>query len=243
MSTRKTTGAGRTVASATLERPLDARGYPQPIATTPGHHAGRVPGNKGRRYEPDPPSVEEIAALLAHCGDDPLGWRMQALIVLLWRVGLRISEALALTESDLHPDDGSIIVRHGKGDRRRIAMLDPWGWRAIKPWLDHRRTLEVGPVLCILVGPTTGTRAWDPSDARSALHRLARRAGVRKRVAPHQLRHAHAVELWREGIDLLAVQRQLGHARLDVTEAYLRSLSPQEVLAPIGRRPAPVVPL
>src|SRR5690606_20372955 len=99
----------------------------------------------------------------------------------------------------------------------------------------------VGPVLCILVGPTAGERAWDASDARSSMHRLAARAGVRKRVAPHQLRHAHAVELWREGIDLLAVQRQLGHARLDVTQQYLRSLAPTEVLAPIGRRAAPVV--
>lgn len=220
---------------------LDVRGYKRPIATLPGYNKGRTPKSKGRTYPPDPPSVEEISQILAACNDTPTGMRLHALIITLWRTGLRISEALALQESDLHPEDGSIVVRSGKGGKRRVSMMDPWGWERIKPWLTYRETLEPGPVFCVIQGPTSGTRVWSHTDVRVALKKTAARAGVRKRCAPHQFRHAHAVELWREDVNLLAVQRQLGHARLDVTQLYLRSISPTEVLAPIAARRGPVV--
>jgi integrase/recombinase XerD len=61
-------------------------------------------------------------------GGDRHGLRMRALIAVLWRAGLRISEALALTESDIEPTRGSVPVRHGKGDRRREAGMDDWGF-------------------------------------------------------------------------------------------------------------------
>jgi site-specific recombinase XerD len=47
--------------------------------------------------------------------------------VLLWRAGLRITEALTVTEHDLEPGTGSVLVRHGKGGRRREVGMDPWG--------------------------------------------------------------------------------------------------------------------
>ena len=56
----------------------------------------RAPRNKGRRYPADPPRVEEIVAVMREAGHGPLGLRMRGLIVVLWRAGLRISEALAL---------------------------------------------------------------------------------------------------------------------------------------------------
>jgi site-specific recombinase XerC len=56
------------------------------------------PGNKGRRYPADPPRVEEIVAVMRQAGDSPLGRRVRGLIIVLWRAGLRISEALALAE-------------------------------------------------------------------------------------------------------------------------------------------------
>ena len=60
-------------------------------------------------------------------------------------------------------------------------------------------------------GPTRG-RAWSATAARVELRHLALKAGVRRRLAPHQLRHAHAVELMHEGIPLPLIQRQLGHS-------------------------------
>ena len=64
---------------------LDAAGRPRSPATVPGYHAGRVPPNKGRRYPADPPTVDEIVAVMRHAGDSRHGRRMRGLIVVLWR--------------------------------------------------------------------------------------------------------------------------------------------------------------
>ena len=66
------------------------------------------------------------------------GHRTRALIVILWRAGLRISEALALGESDLEPAGGSLLVRHGKGGKRRLVGMDEWGWDQIRLWTERR---------------------------------------------------------------------------------------------------------
>jgi integrase len=128
----------------------------------------------------------------------------------LWRAGLRICDALALAEADLAPRRGSLLVRRGKGGRRREVGMDDWAWEQLAPWLQARVELPVGPLFCIVNGPTRG-RPWTASATRSELRRVAREAGVRRRFAPHQLRHAHAVEMAREGVPLIVIQRQLGH--------------------------------
>src|SRR4051794_18429099 len=64
---------------------------------------------------------------------------------------------------------------------------------------------------------TTRGRPWTAGAARSELRRVAREAGARRRFAPHQLRHAHAVEMAREGVPLIVIQRQLGHTNLGIT--------------------------
>jgi site-specific recombinase XerD len=94
---------------------LDAAGRRRSPATLPGHHTGRVPRNKGQHYLADPPTVEEIVAVMRQTRDDDHGFRVRALIVVLWRAGLRIQEALALTEPDLDERRGSLLVRSGKG--------------------------------------------------------------------------------------------------------------------------------
>jgi hypothetical protein len=81
---------------------LDAAGRPRSPATMPGHHAGRVPPNKGRRYPADPPTVDEIVAVRREAGDTRHGRRMRGLIMVPWRAGVRIHEALTLAEMDLN---------------------------------------------------------------------------------------------------------------------------------------------
>jgi site-specific recombinase XerD len=98
---------------------LDAAGRRRSLATTPGFHAGRAPCNKGQRYPADAPTVDEIVAVMGQAGHTRHGNRLNALIVVLWRAGLRIQEALSLTEMDLDQRRGSILVRHGKNDRGR----------------------------------------------------------------------------------------------------------------------------
>ena len=159
---------------------------------------------------------------------------------MLWRGGLRIQEALALGERDLDPRRGSLLVRRGKGGRRREIGMDAWGWEQLAPWLAARVQLPVGPLLGIIDGPTRG-RAWSSAGVRVELRRLAAQAGVRRRFAPHQLRHAHAVELAREGVPLNVIQRQLGHANLGTTSIDLQGIDTEEIIATVHARRAPMM--
>ena len=173
---------------------LDAAGHRRSPATMTGYHRGRPPRNKGEQYPADPPSIEEIIEVMRAAGDTPDGHRLRALIVILWRAGLRISEALALQESDLDHGRGAILVRRGKGGKRREVGMDRWAWTQLDRWLETRQQLPVGAFLCVIHGATAGRR-WEASAARKQLHHAALAAGVRRRFAPHQLRHAHAVEM------------------------------------------------
>src|SRR5215216_7332503 len=224
----------------TVSAVLDAAGRRRSPATRPGYHAGRPPRNKGMRYPADPPSVEEIIAVMRQVGADRHGARLRALIVVLWRGGLRIQEALALSERDLDPRRGSLLVRHGKGGRRRQVGMDEWGFEQLRPWLAERAKLPIGPLFCVIDGPTRG-RPWSAAGVRVEFRRLATDAGVRRRFAPHQLRHAHALELAREGVPLNIIQRQLGHANLGTTSIYLQGIDPEEIIATVHMRRAPMM--
>src|SRR5918995_2989233 len=107
---------------------LDRAGRRRSRATMPGFHGGRPPANKDLRFPPDPPRVEEIIAVMRAAGDDAHGRRLRGLIVILWRAGSRIQEALALAEADLDHRRGALLVRRGKGGRRREVGMDAWGW-------------------------------------------------------------------------------------------------------------------
>jgi site-specific recombinase XerD len=222
-------------------RPLDAAGRPRSPATMPGYHAGRPPRNKGICYPADPPRVEEIVAVMREAGTGVHGARIRGLIVVLWRAGLRISEALSLAERDLDPGRGALLVRRGKGGKRREVGMDEWGWEQLRPWLVARAEMPIGALFCVVNGPTRG-RPWSGAAARTQLRRLALAAGVRRRFAPHQLRHAHAVEMAREGVPLNVIQRQLGHADLGVTSVYLQGIDNTEVISTVRSRHAPVMP-
>jgi site-specific recombinase XerC len=107
---------------------LDAAGRRRSPATVPGYRRACPPRNKDRRYPADPPRVEEIIAVICAAGTGVHGARIRALVVILWRAGLRIQKALALAGTDLEPRRGSILVRRGKGGKRRMAGMDDWGW-------------------------------------------------------------------------------------------------------------------
>ncbi|MBV9796551.1 MAG: tyrosine-type recombinase/integrase, partial [Solirubrobacterales bacterium] len=144
-------------------------------------------------------------------------------------------------ESDLDPIRGAILIRRGKGGKRREVGMDCWAWEQLRPWLELRTTLPVGALFCVLRGPTRG-RPWAPAGVRAQRRDAAARAGVRRRFAPHQLRHAHAVEMSREGIPLLVIQRQLGHADLAITSVYLRGIDNMEIVHAVHERAAPMIP-
>ena len=219
---------------------LDAAGHHRSPVTMPGYHRGRPPRNKGRRYPADPPTVDEVIAVMRAAGSGRAAARLRALIVLLWRAGLRVSEALDLAESDLDRQTGGILIRRGKGGKRREVGMDSWAWQQLDPWLEVRARLPVGALLCVIHGPTAG-RHWEAAAARKQLTRAAAAAGVRRRFAPHQLRHAHAIEMAHEGIPLVVIQRQLGHSNLGITSIYLQGIDNAEIIDTVHARRAPMI--
>ncbi len=112
---------------------------------------------------------------------------------MLWRSGLRISEALALELRDIDLDVGTLRVRHGKGDKSRTVGVDEQTAALLARWLDRRKKIGAGaraPVFCTLDGSRI-----DTSYVRHLLPRLAAKAGVERRVHAHGLRHTYAAEL------------------------------------------------
>jgi site-specific recombinase XerD len=118
--------------------------------------------------------------------------------------------------------------------------MDEWAWELLRPWLTARAELPPGPLFRIIDGATRG-RAWSAAAVRCELRRLSARAGVRRRFAPHQLRHAHALELAPEGVPLNVIQRQPGHANLDTTSIYLQGIDPEEIITAVRTPRAPMM--
>ena len=220
---------------------LDCLGRRRSPASRSAFHTGRPPGNRGLHYPADPPPVEEIIGVMRAAGTGAYGDRLRAMIVVLWRAGLRIGEALALAETDLDPGRGAIIIRRGKGGKRREVGMDRFGWEHLDPWVELRRELPVGLLFCVLHGHGRG-RPWNAPAVRNELRRAGLEAGVRRRLAPHQLRHAHAVELAHEGVPMVVIQRQLGHAHLGIRSVYLQGIDNAEIIDTVHRRAAPVIP-
>jgi len=219
--------------------------------TLPGYRLGMKPANAGQKYPAEVLSRDEVAQLLAACSRrGPTGLRNRALIVVMWRAGLRLGEALALRVKDVDLDAGTIAVLHGKGDKRRIVGLDPQAGAVVEAWADRRRELGIGataPLFCTISGDTRGG-PLSGAYVREALKLLARKAGIEKRVHPHGLRHTHASELAREGVPVHVIRRQLGHYSLETTARYIDHLTPMDVIEAMQERewlshvPAPPEP-
>ena len=220
----------------------DRRGHVRPEVTLPGYRKGEHPPNYGKKYPAEPLTRMEISRLLTACARrGPSGLRNRALIVVLWRGGLRSGEALALELRDVDRAAGTLTIRHGKNNKRRVIGLDPPAFVVLERWLEARKELGVprgAPVFCTITQPNVGlplaAAYW-----RKAITRLGRQAGIEKRVHSHGLRHTHAVELMREGIPSLVISRQLGHSSLAITEHYMNHLEPQEVVETMQAREWP----
>ena len=190
---------------------------------------------RGKTYPVEILTPDEVRALAAQCSKTTsYGIRHRALIVLLYRTGLRLGEALALRPKDINFEVGSVVVLHGKGDRMRTVGIDPGANPHIEAWIERRRTLELpddAPLFCTLQG-----RPIAPAGLRQTLRLLASHAGIDKRVYPHGFRHTHAYELMMEGIPMPIIQRQLGHASLATTDTYLAHIAPRQVIETMAKR-------
>jgi integrase len=201
-------------------------------------YPGVKPPNAGKRYPPEPLTRAEVLKLLNGCGRGPCGLRNRALIVVLWRSGLRISEALALHPRDLDVSAGILRVRRGKGGKARPVGIDPQALAVVEQWLAARAKLGVArgaPLFCKVDRRVRGGSVR-PQYVRTMLGRAAANAGIEKRVHPHGLRHTHAFELSLEGVPIKVIQQQLGHSSLATTDRYINHLAPAQVVAAMQAR-------
>lgn len=198
-----------------------------------GYRAGKKPGNAGQTYPPEALTPAEVRRLLIvnNRRKSTVSTRNHALIMVLYRTGMRINEALELRPTDIDFENATINIRRAKGGKHRVVGIDEAGLDAIQKWLNVR----VAPMGSTLFCTRDGKKMY-ASYFRSVLKRLAEAAKVDKRVHPHMFRHTFAAELAREGVPPHVIQIQLGHSSLMTTTKYLRTIAPQEVIVAIRKR-------
>ncbi len=182
---------------------------------------------KGTKYPVEPLTRSEVERLLQACSKGPTGIRNRALLAVMWRSGLRVSEALALRPCDVEAN--AIRILHGKGDQARVVGLDVVARALLDLWLAKRPNAK--SLFCTLQGAPVKT-----AYVRALMKRLAADAGIMKRCHPHQLRHTMAVDLVNERVPLNVISAQLGHHSLATTERYVNHLNPAAVIDIISNR-------
>ena len=187
-----------------------------------------MPSTRGRTFPPDPLTPDEVHSLLSACSlRAPTGIRDRALLTLLYRSGLRVSEALALKPSGIDFAHHRVRVLHGKGNKATVRGFHASADAALARWLDVRKTLGLknGPLFCTLSGGPLSDR-----QVRDMLKRRAARAGIDKRVHPHGLRHTYADELQQQGVPVSTISKLLGHSSIAVTSRYLDHLTNDQAI-------------
>jgi len=185
----------------------------------PSDPAARLEAPRSGRALPGTLSEAEVDRLLrAPPLDDPLGLRDRAMLELLYASGLRVSELVSLTVTQVNRRQGVVRVV-GKGSKERLVPLGQQALQWLERYLAEARPTLAGDGTAALFpsrrgGPMTRQTFWH------LIRRHARRAGIRSDISPHTLRHAFATHLVNNGADLRAVQLMLGHADLSTTQIY-----------------------
>jgi len=190
---------------------------------------------KTRRFPIETLSTDEAKNLIRQCSRRaPTGIRNAALLSVLYRCGLRIAEALALKHSDIDADARTVRVLFGKGAKARTVGIDDGALAVLQRWIDKKKSLGINGrtrLFCTLAG--------DPMSSdyiRTMIPRLARKAGIEKRVHAHALRHTFAAELARENTPINVIQVLLGHSSSATTARYIDHIAQVEGIEAIASR-------
>ena len=174
---------------------------------------------KVRRRLPRPLAEEAARAMLDSVGDDAredwIAARETAILTLLYGLGLRISEALALTAAD-HPLPETLRIT-GKGGKIRVVPVIPAARQAVAAYV-RLCPHDLSPAAPLFRGLRGG--ALGPRPVQAAMERARLRLGLPADATPHALRHSFATHLLAAGGDLRAIQSLLGHASLSTTQGY-----------------------
>jgi len=172
----------------------------------------------GRRL-PTSLSPGDVAQLLDEGGEDPLVRRDIAMVELAYASGLRVSELVSLTVSQVNLEGGFLTVV-GKGGKERAVPIGTRARQSLLAYLEEVRPLILRVRLSRHLFVTRHARPMSRQGFWQRLRLVARRADLRARLSPHTLRHAFATHLVEGGADLRAIQMMLGHADISTTEVY-----------------------
>lgn len=151
------------------------------------------------------------------------GVRDRALLMFLYNTGARVSEALAVTQDDLHLTSPRHVRLHGKGKKDRICPLWPETVAALRDLL-RQRTIAAGPIFRNARGGTLSRDGVAYILSRHAVTASAKAPVIgRHRITPHVLRHSCAVALLQAGVDLTVIRDYLGHVSVATTNRYVKT--------------------
>jgi len=175
---------------------------------------------KGWKKLPTFLSLEEVDRLLEQpVASTPLGLRDKAMLELLYSTGLRVSELISVSAGDLQMDMGYLRCI-GKGDKERVVPVGKQALATLRVYLRDGRPalLRRGATRFLFVNRLGGRLSrvgfW------KILAAYGRKAGLRRKLSPHKLRHSFATHLLERGADLRSVQMMLGHADISTTQIY-----------------------
>ncbi len=182
-------------------------GWPNPLK--------RVANPKTPQELQDPLDLGDLSKMLATCKKRAFtGDRDRAMLMFLLDSGVRHAEMCALTLDDVNMATGAVLVRCGKGRKPRVAVVGTKCRRALMAYLKHRGDAP---------GPLWQTQAGGGlsySGLREVVRRRAKAAGVQE-PSLHSFRRAFALACLRNGVNVYALQRMMGHADLSVLRRYL----------------------
>ena len=197
-----------------------------------------APPNKGGRYPPEVLTPPEVAAIIGQCSPKaPTGIRNRALLMLLYRSGLRVSEVLALRAADVNLSEHTVRVLHGKGDKATTRGFHPSATDAIARWTDTRRQLGTGRGPLLHPGRRPSPPAVRPEPAapprRQGRHR---QAGPPARPAAHLRLGTRA-----GGHPVTTISALLGHSGIATTARYLAHLTNRQAVTALAAVDLPEV--
>lgn len=202
------------------------------VLSVPHIIRGKVEKPKLKPLQLEPFSMEEVKAIVQAAqynkewfgrsggkarSKRPTAKRDVAIILTLVDCGLRASELCQLTRADYDKESGRLLIQHGKGDKERVVYLGNQAKTRIWQYYTERR--QVGPNDPLFATKTN--RPLDRNNLRHMLNRLGTAANV-DNVHPHRFRHTFAINFLRNGGNVFALQRILGHERLDTVRVYVK---------------------
>ena len=172
---------------------------------------------------PEVLTVDEIDAMESAVDlSSPTGQRNLAIIETLYSCGLRVSELCNLAMSRISRSDGMIII-DGKGNKQRIVPVSDSALREIDLWLEDRSSIQLKPGEEDILFVSARGRRLTRVMVFYIIRELAEKAGIRRTISPHTLRHSFATHLLEGGANLRAIQMMLGHESIATTQIYLHT--------------------